>query len=87
MYNFSRSTTFILIISLFDKVMATLLTKSTSLPYSFMKLEETYIRFVNNVSTTMSNEQIVKIKVVDLQKLGNFVVEHFLPTNTTFEFL
>ena len=66
LYNFSRSTTFILIISLFDKVMATLLTKSTSLPYSFMKLEETYIRFVNNVSTTMSNEQVVKIKVVDL---------------------
>ena len=66
LYNFSKSTTFILIISLFDKVMATLLTKSTSLPYSFMKLEETYIRFVNNVSTTMSNEQFVKIKVVDL---------------------
>jgi phage FluMu protein gp41 len=43
-----------------------------------MKLEERYIRFVNNVTTTMSDEQISKIKVVDLKKLYNFVVEHFL---------
>ena len=43
-----------------------------------MKLEEErHIRFVNNVTTTMSNEQMTKIKVVDLEKLYNFIVEHF----------
>ena len=36
---------------------------------SFMKVEEGYIRFVNNVTTTMSDEQMIKIKVVDLEKL------------------
>ena len=47
------------------------------LSYSFLKLEEErHIRFVNNVTTTMSNEQMTKIKVVDLQKLYNFVVEN-----------
>ena len=43
-----------------------------------MKVEEKYIKFVNNVTTTISDEQITKIKVVDLQKLYNFIVEHFL---------
>jgi hypothetical protein len=78
LYNFVRSITFILVISSFNKAIVTLFTKSTSLSYSFMKLEERYIRFVNNVTTTMSDEQISKIKVVDLKKLYNFVVEHFL---------
>ena len=35
---------------------------------SFMKVEEKYIRFVNNVSTTMSDEQMIKINFVDLEK-------------------
>jgi hypothetical protein len=43
-----------------------------------MKLEERYIRFVNNVTTTILDEQMTKIKVVDPEKLYNFVVEHFL---------
>jgi hypothetical protein len=30
---------------------------------------------------TMSDEQMTKIKVVDLEKLYNFVVEHFLNLN------
>ena len=77
MYNFSRSITFILVISSFDKAIVTLFTKSTCL-ISFMKVEEKYIKFVNNVTTTISDEQITKIKVVDLQKLYNFIVEHFL---------
>ena len=42
-----------------------------------MKVEERYIRFVNNVSTTMSDEQMNKINFVDLEKLYNFVVEKF----------
>jgi hypothetical protein len=29
-------------------------------------------------TTTMSDEHMTKIKVVDLDKLYNFVVEHFL---------
>jgi hypothetical protein len=43
-----------------------------------MKLEERYIRFLNNVTTTTLDEQMAKIKVVNLEKLYNFVVEHFL---------
>ena len=44
-----------------------------------MKLEEErHIRFVNNVTTAMWNEQMTKIKVVDHEKLYSFVVEHFL---------
>ena len=42
-----------------------------------MKVEERYIRFVNNVTTTMSDEQMTKINFVDLEKLYNFVVEKF----------
>ena len=42
-----------------------------------MKVEERDIRFVNNVSTTMLDEQIIKINFVDLEKLYNFVVEKF----------
>ena len=48
---------------------------------SFMKVEERYIRFVNNVTTTMSDEQITKINFVDLEKLWNFVVDNILIWN------
>ena len=43
-----------------------------------MKVEERSLSFVNNVTITMSDEQMIKIKVVDLEKLYNFIVEHFL---------
>ena len=36
---------------------------------SFMKVEERYIRFMNNVTTIMSDEQMTKINFVDLEKL------------------
>jgi hypothetical protein len=36
------------------------------------------MRFVNNVNTTISNEQMTKIKVLDLQKLYNLVLENLL---------
>ena len=52
--------------------------KIDKLSYSFLKLEERYIRFVNNITTTILDEQITKIKVVELQKLYNFASEHFL---------
>ena len=72
LYNFSRSTSFILSISSFDKVKVTFFRKSTSLSYvsySFMKLEEREIIFVNNITNTMWDEQMTKINFIDLEKL------------------
>ena len=37
---------------------------------SFMKLEERYIKFENNVVTTISDEQMNKIKFIHPQILG-----------------
>jgi hypothetical protein len=34
-----------------------------------MKLYERYIKFVKNVTTIISNEQMIKIKVVHIEKL------------------
>ena len=45
-----------------------------------MKLYETYERdvdFLKNVTFTLSNEEMDKIKDVDLKKLYNFIVENF----------
>ena len=52
-------------------------TESLTFSYSFRKLEKRYIRFMNIVTTTISDEQMTKIKIIDLQKLYNFVVAHF----------
>jgi len=35
------------------------------------------IDFVNNGAIALSNEEVAKIKDVDLEKLYNFVVENF----------
>jgi hypothetical protein len=35
------------------------------------------VDFVNNVTIALSNEEMTKTKVVDLEKLYNFVVENF----------
>ena len=35
------------------------------------------VDFVNNVTIALSNEDTIKIKVVDLEKLYNFIVEQF----------
>jgi hypothetical protein len=43
-----------------------------------MELYERCIRFVKNVTTTITNGQMIKIKVVHIEKLWNFVVEFFL---------
>ena len=51
------------------------------------------IIFVNSITTTMSNEKKIKIKVVDLQRLNNIVVEIFFKfeiifsTESVFELL
>jgi hypothetical protein len=42
-----------------------------------MKLQEIYVNFVNNVTTTILDEQITKIKVVDLDEFYNFYVHDF----------
>ena len=35
------------------------------------------IKFVNNITITLSDEQMTKIKVVDLDQFYNFVVDDF----------
>ena len=42
-----------------------------------MKPYERYVNFVNNVIITLSNEQMIKIKVVDLDDFYNFDVDDF----------
>jgi hypothetical protein len=42
-----------------------------------MKPNERYVKFVNNVTITLSNEQMTKIKVIDLDDFYNFVVNDF----------
>ena len=73
----TRSTTFILVIYSSDKVVVTLFTNFTSLSYSFIN----YKRDINlkiMLTTTLSDKEMTKIKVVDLEKLHNFVVDNFL---------
>ena len=43
-----------------------------------MKLYGRDVDFVSNVAITLSNKEMIKIKVVDLESLYNFVVEYFL---------
>ena len=43
-----------------------------------MKPYERYVKFVNNVTITSSDEQMTKIKVVHLDELYNFHVHDFL---------
>jgi len=53
----------------------------TNLIYISLLVSENYMRdidFVNNVTIALSNEEMTKIKVVHLEKLYNFAVEHFL---------
>ena len=42
-----------------------------------MKLQERDVNFINNVITTLSDEEMTKIKVVDLDKFYNFYVHDF----------
>jgi len=42
-----------------------------------MKPYERYVKFVNNVTITFSDEQVTKIKVVHLDELYNFHVHDF----------
>jgi hypothetical protein len=42
-----------------------------------MKPYERYVKIVNNVSITLSDKQMTKIKVVDLDDFYNSVVDEF----------
>jgi hypothetical protein len=53
-----------------------LFTNLIYLSSSFMKLMRD-IDFMNNVTIVLSNEEITKIKFIDLKKLYKFVVENF----------
>ena len=43
----------------------------------FMKPYETYVKFMNNVTMTLSDAQMTKIRVVGIDEFYNFVVDNF----------
>jgi hypothetical protein len=45
--------------------------------FRFLKNESKYVKFKIHILQTTSDEKSVKIKVVELQKLFNFVVDNF----------
>jgi hypothetical protein len=59
-------------------VVATLFTKLRDLFSSLHKTIYGDVNFMNNVNIVLSNEELTNTKVVDLEKLYNFIVEHFL---------
>ena len=80
LYNSSRSTTFSLIISLSDKVIVNIVHKSTCLLYSLWNYEW-HVDWWTMFSNTLLNEEMIKIKVVDLDELYNFGIHHFFIWN------
>ena len=46
-----------------------------------MKPYERYVKFVNNVTTILSDEEITKIKVVHLDEFYNYVVDNCFSWN------
>ena len=79
-HNFPRSTTSILIIYSSDIVVVTLFTNVTYPSYCLWNYKR-YVNFVNNVITTLSDEEMTKIKLVDLDKFCNFYVHDFFIWN------
>jgi hypothetical protein len=59
-------------------MVATLFTKLRDLSSSLHETIYRDIDFRNNVNIALLNEEMTNTKVVDLEKLYNFVVEHFL---------
>jgi hypothetical protein len=59
-------------------VVATLFRKLRDLSSSLHETIYRDVDFMNNVNVTLSNEEMNNTKVVDLEKLYNFVVKHFL---------
>ena len=79
MYNSSRSTTFILVISSSDKVIVNIVHKSTCLSYSLWNYEW-YVDLWTMFTNTLLNEEMIKIKVVDSDEF-NFYVHDFSSWN------
>ena len=65
-----------LIIYSFDIVVVTLFTNVKYPSYCLWNYKRD-VNFMNNVTTTLSDEEITKIKVVDLDKFYNFYVHDF----------
>jgi hypothetical protein len=59
-------------------VVATLFTKLRDLSSCLHETIYGDIDFMNNVNIALSNEEMTNTKVIDFEKLYNFVVEHFL---------
>ena len=76
LYNSSRSTTFILVISWFDKVIINIVHKSICLSYSSWNYES-YMNLWTMFTNTLSHEEVTKIKVVDSDEFTNFYVHDF----------
>ena len=57
-----------------------LLEHCSQILYISLLVSGNYVRdidFVNNVTIALSSEEMTKIKVLHLDKLCNFIVEHF----------
>ena len=76
LYNSSRSTTFILIISSSDKVIVNIVHKSTCFSYSSGNYES-YVNLWTMFTNTLSYEEVTKIKIVDSDEFTNFYVHDF----------
>ena len=76
LYNSSISTTFILIISSSDKVIVNIIHKSTCFSYSSWNYES-YVNLWTMFTISLSDEEMTKTKVVDLDDLYNFGIHHF----------
>jgi hypothetical protein len=59
-------------------VVVTLFTKLRDLSSSLHETIYGDVVFMNNVNIALSNEEMTNTKVIDLEKLYNFVVEHLL---------
>ena len=46
-----------------------------------MKPYERYVSFMNTVTITLSDEELIKIKVVGIDEFYNFYVHNFLSSN------
>ena len=80
MYNSSKSTTFILVISSSDKVIINIVHKSTCLSNSSWNYEW-YVNLWTMFTNTLSHEEVTKIKVVDSDEFNNFYVHDFCSWN------
>jgi hypothetical protein len=59
-------------------VVATLFIKIRDLSSSLHETAYGDVDFMKNVNIALSNEEMTNIKVVDLEKLYNSIVDHFL---------